>query len=129
MQPPPVLAVSLTANSTRVAVGETFTLSWNSQNVSSCWGSGGGASGVPWSGTLPTSGSAVQPATVAGTFTYLIACEVGAQTVEAQSTVVVNAPASASGDGGSLDLALLAVLTTACLGVRARAYRRATIRH
>jgi lysyl endopeptidase len=130
VQPPPVLAVSLIANSTKVAVGESFTLSWNSQNVTTCWASGGGASGAPWSGTLPTAGSAAQAATVAGTFTYLIACEVGAETVEAQSTVVVSAPASAGGGGGggSLELLLLAGLG-AGLWRRTRAHRRVPIRH
>ncbi len=126
VQPPPVLAVSLTANSKSVAVGATFTLTWNSQNVTSCWGSGGGASGTPWSGALPTAGSASQAATVAGTFTYLIACEVGSATVEAQSTVtVVSAPAA--GGGGSLDLLLLAGLGAAVC--RRRARWRPPIRH
>ena len=116
---PPVLAVSLTANSTSVAMGETFTLSWNAQNVTSCTAGGGGASGLPWSGTLPIAGSAAQSAAVAGTFTYLIACEVGAQSVQAQSTVTVladAAPSGTGGGGGSLDLLLLAVLG-ACLRV------------
>jgi lysyl endopeptidase len=126
VQPPPVLAVSLKASTASVALGNRFTLSWNAQNVSSCQASGGGASGVPWSGTLPIAGSAVQAAAVAGTFTYLIACAVGAQTVEAQSTVVVSAPATGGG-GGALDLTLLAGLG-ACLWLRARARRGAAIR-
>ncbi len=109
---PAVVAVSLSANSTSVPVGGTFTLNWQSQNVSSCTASGGGASGTPWTGTLPTAGSAAQTAAVPGTFTYLIACEVGAQAVEAQSTVtVVPAPASTGhGGGGALDWLLLACL-------------------
>ncbi len=127
VQPPPVLAVSLKASTARVALGDRFTLSWNAQNVSSCQASGDGASGVPWSGTLPTAGSAVEAATVAGTFIYLIACAVGAQTVEAQSTVVVSTPATGGG-GGALDLTLLAGLG-ACLRLRARARRGAAIRH
>ncbi len=128
VQPPPVLAVSLTANTTKVAVGDSFTLSWKSQNVSSCWASGGGASGVPWSGTLPTTGSAAQAAAVAGSFTYLIACEVGAQTVEAQSTIVVSAPAPTAGGGGSFDLALLGSLAT-CLCLCALGRGGRPIRH
>ena len=119
VQPPPVVAVSLVANTAQVALGDTFTLSWDSQNVTNCWGSGGGASGQPWSGTLPTAGSTAQAATVAGTFTYLIACEVGAQVVQAQSTVTVAsapaAPGGSGGGGGTLDLLLLAGLC-ACLG-------------
>jgi hypothetical protein len=120
VQPPPVLAVSLTANSTSVAVGESFTLTWSSQNVTSCWGSGGGASGAPWSGALPTDGSASQAATTTGTFTYLIACEVGADTVEAQSTVTVVSPPASSGGGGPLDLTLLAAVAAYLRGVLAR---------
>jgi hypothetical protein len=65
---------------------------------------------------------------VAGSFTYLIACEVGAQTVEAQSTVVVSAPAPAAGGGGSLDLVLLGSLA-ACLCLRALGRGGAAIRH
>jgi lysyl endopeptidase len=128
VQPPPVLAVSLTTDTPSVALGDHFTLRWNSQNVSSCWASGGGASGVPWSGTLPTTGTAAQSAAVAGSFTYLIACEVGAQTVEAQSTVVVSAPASAAGGGGLVDPLLLAGLA-GYLHLRARHRRGAAIRH
>jgi lysyl endopeptidase len=127
---PPVLAVSLTANSTNVAIGETFTLSWSSQNVATCLAGGGGASGSPWTGPLPSAGSAAQSATVAGTFTYQIACDMGAQWVEAQSTVtVLAAPAPAGGGGGgSLDLLLLAGLG-ARLRLRARARLRPAIRH
>jgi lysyl endopeptidase len=130
VRPPPVVSVSLTANSKSVAVGETFTLSWNSQNVSSCTASGGGASGIPWSGTLPTAGTAAQSAAVAGTFTYLIACDVGAQSVQAQSTVTVlksTAPAGGGG-GGAVDLLLLAGLA-AGLRLRRRAHPGHAIRH
>ena len=128
VQPPPVIAVSLVANTAQVALGETFTLSWDSQNVTNCWGSGGGASGQPWSGALPTAGSTAQAAAVAGTFTYLIACEVGAQVVQAQSTVKVASAAAAPGDsgggggGGTLDLLLLAGLCAClCRSARVRA--------
>jgi hypothetical protein len=130
VRPPATTAVSLTSTPASLPVGGNFTLSWQAQNVSGCTASGGGASGTPWTGALPAAGSSSQAASIAGTFTYLIACQVGSDTVEAQSTVTVVARAGAApsgGGGGAADPAWLWGLALAVLArwrVQARAPAR-----
>lgn len=113
-------SATLTATPTSLTSGAMLTLTWTSTGASSCTASGGGANGVPWSGTLVPSGSTTQSASVDGTFTYKITCGLQAQ---AQAMVTVTAPSSSSngsasvsshgGGGGAigvLELALLAAL-------------------
>jgi hypothetical protein len=120
----PAVAVSLTTSARNVTVGQTFTLSWDAQNVGACNAAGGGASGTSWSGSLPAAGSATQAASVAGTFTYLIDCEVGAQFVQAQSTVTVAPAARGAGGAGGLDVTVLVALVATLRRRAARPARR-----
>lgn len=121
---------SVSAAPTSVTVGQQFTLTWLANFASSCTASGGGADGIMWTGSPALPGGQNQiTASVAGTFTYTLAC-VGAvstdtQTTHATVTVMAAMPtgtggngSGSSGGGGSVDdvsllaLALLAVLRT-----------------
>jgi uncharacterized membrane protein YgcG len=88
-----------------VRTGETFKLSWISQNTTtSCTASGGGADGSQWTGSVGTDGEKQITASVVGTFTYTIDC-IGLLprlTGRQQTTVTVSAaPPSGGGGGGS----------------------------
>jgi hypothetical protein len=102
--------VSLAASASQVASGGNATLTWSSQNATSCTASGG------WSGVEPTSGSASTGILTAST-TFTLTCT-GAGGSAAQSVTVSITQSSSSsghGGGGAIDLSLLAVL--AALGV------------
>jgi lysyl endopeptidase len=127
------LNATLSATSTTVSSGGSFTLSWTSGGATSCTASGGGANGTPWSGTLATSGTATQTASVAGTFTYTLTCTGGGQTTQPQnvtiqvtpmvSTVSSSAPSaskSSGGGGGGGGVGLLDVLLLTALACRRR---------
>ena len=88
--------LTLTANPASVTNGATYTLSWSGSLVSGCTASGGGANGAAWSGSLPSSGSVTQTASVNGSFTYTVTC---APQIQAQATVTVSA--ASTGGGGS----------------------------
>jgi hypothetical protein len=96
------LAATLTASATSLAVGGSFTLTWSSAGATACTASGGGANGMPWTGSLALSGSASQTATTAGTFTYALVCSAGGvSTTPENVTINVFAPSSSSGSTGS----------------------------
>jgi hypothetical protein len=112
---------SLQSSVTSIVAGGTFTLTWSSTNATACTASGGGANGSPWTGSLGTSGSVAQTATVEGSFTYTLSCTEGGISSPAQHvTIVVSASTSSSGSGSSSksgggsfcisDLVLLAIL-------------------
>lgn len=115
------LTANLTSSAGSVTTGDSFTLTWSSVGATACSAGGGGANGSPWSGALATSGTATQTATVAGTFTYSLACTAGnASTTPRQATVTVSqasatssSPSNGGGGGGDigvLELVLLAAL-------------------
>jgi hypothetical protein len=121
---------SLSATETAVTNGQSFTLVWSSVGATSCTGSGGGASGAAWSGSVGTSGTLSQTATTNGTFTYALNCSAGALAAAPQQvTVTVSAASSgssSSGKGGGGDLGFLELAALAgLLAWRVRAPRRA----
>ena len=94
-------SVSAPANA---VTGTPFTLSWQTSGATSCSASGGGADGTPWSGSvsLPSGQKNITP-TVAGNFTYVLAC-IGPNpndTLTAQTTINVTASSSPPPAGGS----------------------------
>lgn len=93
---------SLTPSVTSVAQGGTVTLTWSSQNATSCTATGG------WSGTQPTSGS-VQTSPINATTTFTLACMGPGGTTTVSATVTANsAPAkSGGGGGGAIDSMLV----------------------
>lgn len=115
-------SATLTASPASLAVGNELTLTWSSTGTTACTASGGGANGTPWTGTLGTSGTVTQTATSSGSFTYMVTCTAGSQSVQAQTTVTV-ATASGGGGGhgggGALGLLELGSLAT-LLGLRRR---------
>jgi hypothetical protein len=71
--PPTVTLLANGLNPAQVGPGGTITLSWNSQNATSCTASGGESG---WSGSQPTSSSGVTVAgiTTPGTYSYTLTC-------------------------------------------------------
>ena len=115
------LTATLTTSATSVTNGNSFTLTWSSDGATSCTASGGGANGMPWSGSVGTSGALTQTATANGTFMYTLVCSAGtASTAPQQATINVSAPSGGGSSGGGghggggaigvLELALLAAL-------------------
>src|SRR5262249_22893830 len=75
--PPPAAVVVLTSDATAIASGQTVTLTWSSQNATTCTASGG------WSGSQALSGS-VKSAVLTATTTFSLTC-VGTVESAAQS--------------------------------------------
>jgi hypothetical protein len=92
---------NLTITPGSVTTNQSFTLAWTSTGASSCSAGGGGADGTPWSGTLTTSGSAMQTATEPGTYTYAVTCAADGYTTQAQAMVSVAAASTGGSGGGS----------------------------
>jgi hypothetical protein len=115
---------SVTVSPDQVTTGQSVAISWTSTNASVCFASGGGADGSPWSGTIATSGSVSQTASVVGSYVYTVACNgPGGSTGEVGASVVVSVPSAGGGTGGKsgggggsgvFDLTLLVLL----LGIR-----------
>lgn len=99
----PALDSSVTVLPTSVTVGQQFTLSWLANYATSCTASGGGADGSKWTGSPALPGGQLQiTASVAGSFTYTLACigQVPSDTQTTQATVMVRAPARVAGEVG-----------------------------
>jgi hypothetical protein len=96
---PPAISVSLTASPLQVAPGSTADLSWQSTNATSCTASGG------WSGSQPTSGSAMTGPLNTDTTFNLDCSAAGATTQRATATVTV--AASGSAISGHVDSAFI----------------------
>jgi hypothetical protein len=91
---PPAPVVTLSASAASVASGGTVTLTWSSQNATSCTASGA------WSGTQATSGSATSAAITASS-TFTLKCDGGGGSDTKTVTVGITPPSS--GGGGPLD--------------------------
>jgi hypothetical protein len=105
------LTETLSSNHTSLTTGSAFTISWSAPGATQCTASGGGANGVPWTGSLDASGTVTQTATTTGSFDYSLTCGINNDTVTQDVTIKVAAPA-APGGGGSLGLLELAALGT-----------------
>jgi hypothetical protein len=109
-------AVTLSSNVAQVASGGNITLTWSSQNATSCTASGG------WTGSEQLSGSASEGPLTANT-TYTLTCTGLGQTASQSVTVTVGSSGGGGGGGhhgGSFDLTSLAALGGLLL-LRARA--------
>lgn len=128
-------SVEVTAPSTATA-GQSFTVSWDSTDATSCTASGG-SSGDGWTtGAVASSGS-VLVAAVVGTPTYTVSCTNAAGSKSSDASVSVQ-PASggggtgggsgggsggnSSGGGGALNLALLLPLMGLAMIRRRKAF-------
>jgi len=100
-------AVSLTAEPTTITSGQASTLSWTSQNATSCSASNG------WTGSKPTSGS-VSTGALTQTTAFSISCTGDGGTATSNVTVTVNPVTTGGGGGGGTSGAYSCV--TASLG-------------
>lgn len=124
---PGPLTASLTATSTQVTVGQSFSLDWTSSNTTECTASGGGADGSLWSGSLSTSGTTTQTATTTGTFTYTLTCDNGTTSTQAQIQISVASSVGGGGGhggGGAIGLIELCGLITLCAARQRRLIMR-----
>ena len=92
--PTPTPSVTLTANPTSVVSGASITLTWSSQNVSSCTAS------VGWVGSRATSGQQSQGALTANQ-TYTLTCTGTNGSATRSVNVTVQASSGGSGGGSS----------------------------
>lgn len=117
VDPPPT--VTLTASGTSVTSGGTVTLTWSSQNATSCTASAS-PSNSAWTGSETTSGGPVTTAAITANTTFTLSCTGGGGTGSATVTVSVSTASSGgkSGGGGALDVATL--LTLAALAALRR---------
>jgi hypothetical protein len=109
---PPAASVTLQASPTSVASGGTTTLTWSSQNTTSCTASS--SPGGVWSGTVAATGSATSAALTATTV-FTLTCAGSDGTTPSQSVTITVNPSTSSHNGGGaigtdLLLALLGVL-------------------
>ncbi len=90
---PPGPIVTLNSNVTHVASGGTVTLTWTSQNATTCAASGG------WSGTQPPNGSATSAA-LSGATTFTLTCSGDGGSANKSVSITIDSPTSPSGGGG-----------------------------
>ncbi|MBS0367502.1 MAG: Ig-like domain repeat protein [Proteobacteria bacterium] len=115
--PPPAPTVSLSVSPTSITVGASATLTWSSQNATTCTASNA------WGGAQATSGTLSVTPSAAGSLTYALACTGAGGSVNASAVLTVNAasgggggggggnpPPSGHGGGGAFDPTLLLVL-------------------
>lgn len=107
----PAPVVTLTPSVTSVNSGGTVTLTWSTQNATSCTASGGSG----WSGSESPSGGSVTTSALTATTTFSLSCTGGGGTGSASAMVTVTTPSSSGksgGGGGSLDLASILALAS-----------------
>jgi plastocyanin len=96
--------VTFSASPTSVTAGDTTTLTWSSQNATTCTAGGSSA----WTGSESTSGTLA--VVVTATETLTLTCNgPGGSASQSLSVTATAAPAS-SGGGGAVDLGLLTML-------------------
>jgi hypothetical protein len=112
-----VPTVKLTSSASSVTTGGAVTLTWSSENATSCTASGGSG----WTGSEATSGTLA--VSVAATETLTLTC-IGAGGSAAQSvTVTATAAPSSGGGGGATQLSWILILA-GLLAVTARSRMR-----
>lgn len=116
LAPAPTPTATLASNKNTQVVGQSVTLTWNSQNSSSCMASGGGGSDG-WAGSLALSGSMQITESNVGTATYMLTCTGAPPAATAQASVdftevtVAGSPGTAkSGGGGAINAISLLLL-------------------
>jgi hypothetical protein len=117
---PPTL--TFTSSAATVAAGQAATLTWSSQNATTCTASGG----TGWSGVQSTSGSVA--VSISGTETLALSCAGPGGSVSKSLSVTASAPPAKSGGGGSLDAAFLSMLGAWVILSRARPSRARSAR-
>jgi thiol:disulfide interchange protein DsbC len=90
---PPAPTVTLNSNVTHVVSGGTVTLTWTSQNATTCAASGG------WSGTQQPNGSATSTA-LSGATTFTLTCSGDGGSANKSVAITIDSPTSPSGGGG-----------------------------
>jgi hypothetical protein len=105
---PPAPTATLNASATQVNSGDTVTLTWSSQNATSCTATGG------WSEALKTFGTLLSPAITSPT-TFTLTCTGDGGSSMPQSVMVSVKPPSSKG-GGSLDGLMLLLLALGAAG-------------
>jgi hypothetical protein len=119
-----VPTVTLSATPTSITVGKSVTLTWGSQNATTCVASGG-QSGGGWAGDKSANGNATVTPNAAGMITYTMTCASGPRSAQAAANVIVNSPPSSGGGGGALDaISLMTLLTMIGLRERRRCKRQ-----
>ena len=118
---PPAPVVTLQSSETSVASGSTVTLTWTSQNATTCTSTGGNFTG---SQSLNNS---FTTAAITSTTTYALTCAGAGGSTTKSVTVSIAAPATGGGKsgGGSIDTLLLLVLVGALLMRAAATFPRA----
>ena len=118
---PPAPVVNLTSSATQVASGGSATLSWTTQNATSCTASGG------WSGSQPLSGSNVSTGALTADTTFTLSCTGAGGTTQQSVTIKIASSSGGGGGGGGRlgedDLILLALLAALRLAAARRAER------
>ncbi len=105
---PPAPTLTLQASASTAKSGTTVTLTWSTQNATSCAASGG------WSGTQPVNGPATSPAITANTTFTLMCTGPGGSTTQS-ATVTLDTSSTdptpgKGGGGGAIGLPFLAFL-------------------
>jgi hypothetical protein len=103
--------VTFSASAPSVPLGQTVQLTWSSQNATACTAGGDPA----WTGNEPLTGTTA--VSLAATETLTLTCTGSGGSAKQSVTVSVTAAApSSSHGGGSMDLALLSLLTVVLFG-------------
>jgi hypothetical protein len=81
--------VTIAVNPVSITIGQSATLSWSSANATACTASGA------WSGARPTAGTLTVTGSIAGPFTYGLACSGSGGTATGAATLtVISGPSS-----------------------------------
>lgn len=107
----PTPTVTLSASSTSVASGGTVTLTWSSQNATSCTAAATPTNSA-WGGSESPSGGPVTTAAISADTTFTLTCTGGGGSGNASVTVNITTPPPSGGHsgGGALDLGTLLAL-------------------
>jgi uncharacterized protein (TIGR03118 family) len=92
--PPVAPAVAITVSPATITLGQSATLSWSSNGVTACAGSGA------WSGPEAPQGTSTVTPTTTGTFAYVLSCSTPVGNI-AQSTILTVKPTAALGNAHS----------------------------
>ena len=109
-------APTLTLAASSIAVTQFTSISWSSTNATTCTATGSAntlALGT-WSGVIQPSGTFTQAPTIAGTYTYSLACSNAAGTSPTSTVTLTVGKAPNTGGSGGLDVFALLGLASLC---------------